>query len=332
VQLGTTAFSFTNEWLARSVTLDGLLRRVAEHGLGPGIELIGFQSWRSFPSLTRDEVLAFRGTVDELGLEPAALGAYVDLVRRPERPMTTAEAVEFLRPQVDVARELGFPLLRLPAGIPVDVLEVLAPVAEQAGLVLATELQGGQTPEAPAAAAILELRERLDTPAIALVLDFSVAMSGVPGAFPTAVRRAGMSQADVGALVERWQGGATTPELFSAIAEVDAPPAALVEAQSGFVRFGQHEPAAWLPLVPAIAYAHAKFWLPDESGADPTVRTAELIEVLRRGGFDGVVATEWGGNAWLDAADIDAFSVVSRHGAYCGAVISKPAVEVPALP
>src|SRR4029450_5144434 len=41
-----------------------------------------------------------------------------------------AEAVEFLDPQIDAAESLGFPLLRLPGGIPTAVLEQLAPVAE----------------------------------------------------------------------------------------------------------------------------------------------------------------------------------------------------------
>jgi hypothetical protein len=332
MQLGTTAFSFTNEWLARTLALDGLLRRVAEHELGPGLELIGFQTWRSFPSLTREEVTAFRRTVDELGLEPAALGAYADLLRRPGRPMTAADAVEFLRPQIAVARALGFPLVRLHAGIPLEALETLAPIAETAGITLATELQGGQTPDSHVAAGLVELRERLETPAIALALDFSVAMTAVPAPFVEAVHAAGLAPEDLAALVGLWASGATLPELFGALAAIDAPPQALLEAQSGFVRFGRQEPDAWAPLVPAIAYAHAKFWLPAEDGGDPTVRTAELLEVLERGGFEGVVATEWGGNAWLDADNTDAFSVVSRHSAFCRAQISEPALEVPARP
>lgn len=332
MQLGTTAFSFTNEWLARSLTLDGLLRRVADRELGPGLELIGFQTWRSFPSLTRDEVAAFRTTVDELGLEPAALGAYADLLRRPGRPMTAADAVEFLRPQIAVARGLGFPLLRLHAGIPLEALETLAPIAETAGITLATELQGGQTPESPVATGLIELRERLDSPAIAIALDFSVAMTGVPAPFLDTLDRAGMPPADADALVGRWAAGAMLPELLEALAALGPPAAALLEAQSGFVRFGHQEPDAWAPLVPAVAYAHAKFWLPDEDGCDPTVRTTELLEVLRRAGFEGVVATEWGGNAWSDATDIDAFSVVARHSAFCRAHVSEPALEVPARP
>jgi hypothetical protein len=332
VQLGTTAFSFTNEWLTGTVTLDRLLGRVAELGLGPGLELIGFQAWRSFPSLTRDEILGFRRQVDELGLEPAALGAYADVARRADRPMTSDEAVAFLRPQLDVAEKLGFPLLRLHAGISDEALEALAPLAEKTGITLATELQGGQSPDGEPAAGLLRLRERLDTPAIAIALDFSVAMTAVPAPFVDAVLAAGMAREDIDSVVELWESGASTPELFGALAALDAPSRAMLEAQSGFVRFGRQEPEEWTGVVPAIAYAHAKFWLPDEAGEEPTVRTAELLDVLSRGGFEGVVATEWGGNAWLDAPNTDAFSLVQRHGAFCRAQLFEPALEVPARP
>jgi hypothetical protein len=313
VRLATTAFSFTNEWLARRYTLETLLARVAHLGLGPGIELIGFQTWRAYPKLTADDVLAFRRLVDELGLEPAALGAYVDTARRADRPMTTAEAVEFLRPQIAVAEALGFPLLRLHGGVPVAVIEQLVPVAERAGVTLAIEVQGGQTPDSPAVLALLEC----DVP---LALDFSVAMAAVPAAFVDAVCRLGIAREDVDGL---WSH-ALTPS------DVDAPAAALDEARAGFVRFGRQDPQAWLPFVPRIAYAHAKFWELDEAGDDASVRTAELIDVLRAGGYDGFVAIEWGGSAWVDIEDVHAFELVRRHHERCRALVSAPAVEVPA--
>jgi Xylose isomerase-like TIM barrel len=330
VRFGTTTFCFTNEWLARQLTLPQLLGRIAELELGPGLELVGFQMWREFPTLTRDEVLEFRRLAEGLELEPTTLGAYADLARRPDRLMTEAEAVEFLRPQIELARALGFPLLRLHAGIPVAVLEELVPFAENAGVTLATEFQGGQTPESPAVAAIVELRERLDTPAIALVLDFSVSMCAVPASFADAVCRAGMAREHVDELLALWHSGATTPELFGALSRTEAPVDAILEAQSGFVRFGRQDPQIWLPLVPAIAYVHAKFWCPAADGSDPTVRTADLLALLDEGGFDGIVATEWGGNAWRDADDVDAFDVVSRHGSYCKSVISNGVPEVSA--
>jgi hypothetical protein len=312
VRLGTTAFSFTNEWLARKYTLDQLLARVAELNLGPGIELIGFQAWRGYPDLTRETVRSFRRTVDDLGLEPAALGAYVDLARRVDRPMTTHEAVEFLSPQIACARALGFPLLRLHGGIPAAVLEQVLPDAERAGVTLAVEVQGAQTPP--------------ESSNVALVLDFSVAMASVPAGFVDAVSRLGMQREDLDAVIALWAQGAPPHELFARLAELDAPAAALDEARAGFIRFGRQEPHAWLPHVPQIAYAHAKFW--DD---EPTVRTEELIHVLRDGGYEGFVSSEWGGSAWADADDVDAFDLVRRHHELCRALISTP-VEVPALP
>jgi hypothetical protein len=329
MKLGTTAFSFTNEWLARGLTLEQLLRRVAGLGLGPGVELIGFQAWRGYPALGRAEVAAFRGVVDELELVPAALGVYADLARRLDRAMTVDETVDFLVPQVTLAAKLGFPLVRLHAGIPVAALERVARVAEHAGVVLATEVQGGQSPGDPAVARVLEGRERVG-PTLALALDSSVAMQSLPRRFVAALHERGMRAEDVDALAKLWQRRAPTRELFAAVHEVDAPSAALDEARAGFIRFGRQEPSDWLPLVSAIAYVHAKFWELDDAGDDPTTRTAEVLDVLRTGGYEGFVASEWGGNAWADAAESDAFELVRRHRSRVSDLISTSAVEVTA--
>ena len=330
MRLATTLFSFTNEWLTRRYTLGQLLARVAELGLGPGVELIGFQAWRRFPELPTQEILSFRRLVDDLGLEPAALEGSVDLARRVDRLMTEQEAVDFLRPQVETAAALGFQMLRLHSGIPIAVLEQVAPLAERAGVTLATEIQGAQTPDDPAVAAVIECRERLGSPSVALVLDFSVAMTTVPSRFVETILRLGMRQEDLDAIIELWAKGSTPRELHATLADVDAPPAALDETRAGFFRFGRQDPQAWRPLVPYVAYVHAKFWELDDAGDEPTTRNEEMFDVLCNGGYAGFVASEWGGNAWTDADEVDAFVLVRRHHELCRSLISKEAVEVPA--
>jgi sugar phosphate isomerase/epimerase len=320
MRLGTTTFSFTNEWLTRRFTLEQLLERAA--GLGPGIEVVGYQVWRRYPTLSNEDVLEFRRLCDRLELEPAALGSYVDLARRVDRMVTVHEAVELLEAQVETAARLGFPVLRLHAGIPVVALERAASRAERHGVALATEVQGDQTPDHPAVEPILASRDRLDSAALALTLDFSVAMRAVPGDFVQALGRLGIATDDVEALVALWESGAPTHELFAAIGELGAPAAALDEARAGFVRFGRQDPSAWAPLVSAVTYTHAKFWGADEEGDDPSVRTADMLEVLAEGGYGGVVASEWGGSAWADADEVDAFEVVGRHHGMCSRLLA----------
>jgi hypothetical protein len=329
MRLATTGFSFTNEWLAGRYTLERLLNRVAELELGPGIELVGHQTWRSFPVLRDEDVLDFRHLVDEFQLEPAALGGYVDLLRRVDRPMTTDEATEVLSAQIAAAEALGFPVVRLHAGVPVAVLERVAAIAERAGVVLATEIQGGQTPSDPVVTAVLECCERLGSPSIALTLDFSVAMTRVPKHFVDAVCRAGMAREALDNVVALWEQGARTPDLLAALAETGAPAAALDEARSGFVRFGRQEPEAWLSFVPHVAYVHAKFWELDDDGDEPTVRNAEMIAMLRAGGYAGFVCSEWGGSewggsAWVDASALDAFDLTGQHHLLLSRLIVSP--------
>jgi hypothetical protein len=78
--------------------------------------------------------------------------------------------------------------------------------------------------------------------------------------------------------------------------------------------------------VPLIAHAHAKFWELDETGDEPTTDNRGVLETLLAGGFKGVVASEWGGSAWVDVDDVDGFAIVRQHQH----LLSRLSDEVPA--
>jgi hypothetical protein len=46
---GVTLYSFTRAFHGREYDLEGLIRRVAADGRGPGLEIIGFSSFRGSP-------------------------------------------------------------------------------------------------------------------------------------------------------------------------------------------------------------------------------------------------------------------------------------------
>jgi hypothetical protein len=205
-------------------------------------------------------------------------------------------------------------VIRLHVGVPVPAVEQVVATAERAGIVLATEFQGPQTPDDPSLQALRDLRERIGgSPSVAIVLDFSIAMRAVPTTFVDAVCAAGMERDELDRIVRLWNDGADVGELFAAIAATAAPGIAQDEARSGFVRFGRQEPAAWAPLVPLIAHAHAKFWEIDDTGDEPTTANRAVVDMLRAEGFQGVVASEWGGSAWVDVDDVDGFAILAQH-------------------
>lgn len=46
ITFGVTLYSMTNEWLAGEYTLAGMVDEVGRRGIGPGVEVVGFQSFR----------------------------------------------------------------------------------------------------------------------------------------------------------------------------------------------------------------------------------------------------------------------------------------------
>jgi len=314
VLLGTTLFSLTPDCRAGS-DVTTLLQRVADAGCGPAIEIVGYQAWRGFPAVSAEDERAFRDAVDRLGLVPTALGVYTDLFRRPGHPMSDDEALDDIRPQLEAAARLGFPLVRATLGMSPSLLRRVADEAARLGVVLTFEVQGTTAPDAPAVADVAELQATTGTPYLGLTLDFSLTTPALPEAFGTALARQGLPDAKVAAVTRAWaQDAPFGQRLGAALGAVSGHPAeaALTHLVAGvFVRTGRQRPEDWAPLLPLVRHAHAKFWDPDvEAVREPH---GAWLAALADARYAGAVVSEWGGHELLDRADADALTVTSDH-------------------
>ncbi|MFO1466763.1 MAG: hypothetical protein U1F35_10045 [Steroidobacteraceae bacterium] len=48
-KFGTTLYALTNEFLSRRYSFEQLIEQTAKRNIGPGLEIVGFQSIRGFP-------------------------------------------------------------------------------------------------------------------------------------------------------------------------------------------------------------------------------------------------------------------------------------------
>src|SRR5581483_70491 len=161
IRLGTSLFSLTNEWLSRHYTLEQLVAAVAERGLGPGLEIVGFQSLRSFPAVEEGAASAFRALLERHELEPSCLGSNLDVALRVDRLLTEDEQVDYLAAQIEVARRLGFPVMRVQHRGSTEVLERALPLAERADVRLGVEIHAPLAADHPSVALVVEVIERL---------------------------------------------------------------------------------------------------------------------------------------------------------------------------
>jgi hypothetical protein len=307
-------FSLTPDWRS-GADLTTLLGRLAAGGCGPAIEVVGHQAWRGFPFPSVDDERAFRDAVDRLGLVPTALGVYTDLFRRPGRAMDADEALEDIRPQLEAAARLGFPLVRATLGMSPALLRRVADEAARLGIVLTFEVQGTTTPDSPAVAELVELQATTGSPYLGLTLDFSLTTPSLPEAFGTALARHGLPATQVAAIGEAWaQDAPLGPRLGAALGAVAGHPAEpfLTHLVAGvFVRTGRQRPEAWAPLLGQVRHAHAKFWDPDAEAV--RAPHGAWLAALTAAGYQGAVLSEWGGHELLDRADADALPVTRDH-------------------
>lgn len=329
-KLSTTLFALTNEWLSRRYTFEELVGRTVQLGLGPGLELIGFQSIRGFPRVDTEFERTFKGLLDEYGLEPSCLGANIDLARRPDRLMTREEVMDSVAAQIEAARVLGFPVVRAQK-LDDDLYEWAAARAEQAGVRLGIEIHAPLFVDHPMIAGLRAIFDRIDSPALGFIPDWSATMTALPTGQLRAFERNGLTREQTDFLRELWNRGGPPNELFDEFAEraeaEGATPQAVNQVRIIFSMFAHNDPRGWLELMPRVVHVHAKFYELEADGTDASIPHRELFDVLVEGGYEGYVSSEWEAHAWADLEDADGFEMVRRHQELYRKLLAERAAE-----
>ncbi|MEJ2128501.1 MAG: TIM barrel protein [Woeseiaceae bacterium] len=322
VTLGVTLYSMTNEWLAGRFTLPQLVDEVGKCKLGPGVELIGFQSLRGFPNrVSAKDLKELRDAIDRNELVPTSLASNADVARNANAWMTTDESVEYMRPQIELAGKLGFPVVRTQIGLTPDVLEKLEPIAAKAKVHLGMEVHAPEGPNTAKVQATREVYERIDSEWLGFIPDFSSCMRAIPPGMLDTLRRDGLSEAGIEALVRAWESPGPPFARYGAFADeakaMGEPALPIGAATLVFTMFGRENPEDWRELLPQVRHIHGKFYDVDDDLVSPSIDYETLMHVFGESDTTFTMSTEWEGHAYLDMDEQDAFDIVARHHAMC---------------
>ena len=316
-RLGLTLYSASAEFRAGWFDFDGLLDRVAQLGIGPGIEIVASQMVPTYPVVSDAFVRSWRAAFDRHGFDASSFGANLDMGRRRDRDMTPDEEFEFSELMLRGAHKLGFPLVRIQSARP-ELLRRLLPVAERLELKLAYEIHA---PLGPNADPILKVREtyaELDSPLLGFVADFSSTMRAMSPTLLRAVRRAGLDDGAVERLQVIWATDASMrerqEEFIAYLASRDFDPGRLGSfAHLAFNMHGHVDPHEWAEIMPQILHVHAKFYDIDESGQEPAIDYPAHVRVFVEGGYRGYWSSEWEGHAFAELGDVDPLVLVRKQ-------------------
>jgi sugar phosphate isomerase/epimerase len=305
-KLGITLFSLTLEMRRPDYSLESMIRRVAELDLGPGLELVGFQSIRGWPNLTDEFVAGFHELVDACELEPTAMSMNLDLARRRDRRMTEDEALEYLERQMEAAKTLGFPIGKSAILSTPTFVEGLARIAERLDMKFGVEVHSPEPVDSTHVVELRELFESVGSPQLGFVPDFSSSMHDVPPSLVKAHRESGMPEELIDLVAEVWHSDSSMPEKFARFAEesraLGASPGDVGKLNMVLTMHGRMDPARWAELMPRVVHVHGKFYWIDEDGNEPSIDHETIMRVLVEAGYTGSISTEWEGHAYTDAA------------------------------
>ena len=327
MKLGTTLYSLTPEFHARRYDVFELIDEVGRRNLGPGLEIVGFQSIRGFPLVSQEFERRFKDVVERHRLQPSCLGANVDLGRKIGELMDEDEIVEYMEPQLRAAATLGFPVVRVQFGASPSVIERLVPLAEQLGVRMGMEIHSPHTVDHPVMIALRDLYDRLDSPAVGFIPDFGASVERQPPLLFEAIERAGVPEDATAVMVELWSAPGDPFQrrlaLIDRLADLGVSSDHATLLGKGFGLFGRQDPAAWAEIGRWIVHVHGKFFEIDENGDEPAVPYPDLIAVLSEIGYDGFISSEWEGWHWIEGRD--GFVLLEQHHALLHRLLAQTA-------
>ena len=322
-ETGATLYAFTNEFWLRQYDFEGLLREIAKRGLGPGVEVVGFQSIRTFPEVTDAFADRFRELMSELGLMPTSLAINSDRFMKPGEPISDSELVEYHKRQMRSAAKLGFPVVRYQFATPPELVRELAPFAEDLNLKMGLEVHAPAHANHPLVLGYREVYEQLNSPALGWIPDFGGTASRLPKSMLESACQRGVPESLIVMLQDFWTQEGAPHELAGGLRQAALKDGHLPEhiqiVSLAFFILTRNDPKSWAELVDRTVHIHGKFYGVDEDGREEAIDYDTILPIFRDGGFNGTMSSEWEGHAYSDA---DAFEKVAAHQAMCRRILA----------
>ncbi len=321
-KLGSTLFSFTNAFLRLDYTFEQLLAKVAELDLGPGIEVIGFQSIRGFPKISEEFAARFRELIERYRLVPSCLAINADVALRRGAMMSTEDSVAYHEPQLRAASKLGFPLVRYQFTASPEVIRRLVPLAEQLQVKMGLEIHAPHGPNSPEVLAYREMYEGANSPMLGFIPDFGSSAKTPPPAYIDILRAQGVGDDIIEAALNIWRSDASAQAKRGRFVEYAAGRLDALKLSAVSVIFNMMSPrpaTAWRELMPQVIHIHGKFYGFDSSGSESCIPYEDLLPEFVKGRFNGFMSSEWEGHMY---SSDDGFDMVKKHHTLCRRILS----------
>lgn len=331
IKRGVSLYSFQNETFLGLMNLEDCIRTCADMG-AMGIEIIGEQSFWGHPEqpVPDTEIDHWHTLMEKYGTTPISHDFMLDYKRYKGREMPFDEQVTSVRNDVDFGSRLGMKYIRALVSVAPEVLVAAAPYAEEKGIVILTEVHAPLHFDHPWIIRHAEAYDKSGSKALGFLPDMGMFLHAFPRVWKERFIRNGVPQRIADYVEKAYADRVLSEYVVNNVREMggEGPAIGMAETLRHNAAF---EPKRMLDFMPYIHNIHGKFYEMTEDLVEPSIPYDEIVRVLKQGGYEGYICSEYEGNRWIeDAEEVDSVEQVRRQQEMLKRLIGEPAMTAAA--
>ncbi len=317
IKRGVSLYSYQQTQFFKQMDWKDMIREVHDNLKTDGIEIIDEATIPHYPFPSEEFIYDFRNYMARYNMKAVTMDIYMDVHQFRDHVMTHREAAERLKNDIRLAAKLGFANVRPLCLVPIDVIEMALPTAEECNVRIGKEIHAPlpifkgnkEQPKVGMAAAldfrmteqVLELAEKTGTKHLGIVPDFGIFQHSPSAPAIAYAKRHTKNPEYIDFLRENCKNY-SMDDIHKVLRDKypnhDLNPGTIE-------RMSLHEmsanPEDLRKIVPYIVSMHGKFYQMTEIEGKPgqyedkSIDYETPIKILRECGFDGYIDSEYEG-------------------------------------
>ena len=326
IKRGVSLYSFQNETFQGKMSLEDCIRTCAEMGAN-GIEIIGEQTFWGWPEVGVDQarMAEWHALIKKYDCVPVSHDFMLDYKRYKGREMPFEEQVASVRKDIDFGALLGMKYIRALVSIAPEVLVAAAPYAEEKGIKILIEVHAPLHFDHPWIIRHAEAFEKSGSDALGFLPDMGMFLFKFPPVWRAKFERIGVPKNIADYIEKAYEDRVLSEYVILNVREMGGvgPAIAMAETLRHNAAF---EPKRMLDYMHRIHNVHGKFYEMTADLVEPSIPYDEIVKVLKQGGYDGYICSEYEGNRWIeDFQEPDSVEQVRRQQEMLKQLIGEPA-------
>jgi sugar phosphate isomerase/epimerase len=312
IKRGVSLYSYQEEYFLRKMSLEDCIATSAKFG-ALGIESIAEQMMPGFPNLSDAFYDQWHTWMEQYGTVSTCHDMFLDVKKYKGRLFTEDEMLESVIRDLKHANRLGCTVMRCIVTTPPAIMAKAAPYAEKYKVRMGLEIHAPFNFDHPWIQQHLEIYEKMKSPFLGIIPDMGIFEKRFPRVRSDRYIRRGAHPHIVQYISDAYAAHGDMSGLIDDVKKMGANDLDLAMAND-IQHMTYVDPRRLLDHMSISFHIHGKFYEMLDDYTEYSIPYAEIVSVLKEGGYTGYISSEYEGNRHIqDAFDVDSVEQVRRQ-------------------